>query len=219
MDEVDPRYARLAELIAASPHNLVSRGDRQLVATAHLPEAVAVGAALEPASGSRWLDLGTGGGLPGLALAIGWPEVSWTLLDSTRKKVQAVEQFAAALDLRNVTVVAERAEAAAHHRSHRGTFDGVVARAVAPLPVLVELARGFLRPGGILAAIKGPAWEEELSAAREALRVLRLREPMAVHLTSVARTTWLVTMRADGAPQPGFPRRVGVPRQDPIHER
>lgn len=219
MTEVQDLYSQLASLIGSSPHNLVSRGDREILETAHIPEALAVGEALQPLPGQRWLDLGTGGGLPGLALAIAFPQTEWLLLDSTQKKITAVQGFAAMLELSNVTALAARAESAGHDPRHRGGYDGVVARAVAPLPVLAELARGFVSAGGVLAAIKGPAWETELRAARPAMRVLRWRQATGTRLTSTARPTWLVTMQADGAPPQGFPRRVGVPRQDPLGER
>jgi 16S rRNA (guanine527-N7)-methyltransferase len=210
------QLARLASLIASSPHNLVSRGERAAIASVHVPEALAVGAVLDAAPGQRWLDLGTGGGLPGLVLAIACPRTDWVLLDSTAKKTRAVREFAGALGLENVETVTARAELAAHDPDHRGRYDGVVARAVAPLPTLVELARGFVRAGGTLAAIKGPAWQDEVAAAAAALRILRWTTPTATHVTSAARPTWLVTMQAQGAPPRGFPRRVGVPRHEPL---
>lgn len=212
----DPRFGQLADLIAGSPHNLVSRGERGALLDGHIPEALALLPHLPLEQGGRWLDLGTGGGLPGLALAIATPQVEWVLLDSTRKKVTAVTQFAAALGLANVTTVVARAEDAAHDPALRGAHDGVVARAVAPLPTLVELARGFVRAGGMLGAVKGPAWSVELSSAARALEELRWVGAGAVHITSAERPTWLVRMRAEGPPPRGYPRRTGVPRQDPI---
>ncbi len=207
---------QLATLIASSPHNLVAAGERAAVYQRHVREAVAVGDALSPAPSSRWLDLGTGGGLPGLALAVCHPRVSWVLLDATRKKVLAVEAFAANLGLDNVTAVHGRAEVIAHELDARGQFDGVVARAVAPLGVLAELARGFLRPGGVLAAIKGPAWRQELAAVPSALKILRFAVVHGAELARVERPTWLVTMRAVGDPPAGYPRRDGLPRRDPL---
>lgn len=212
----DPRFGRLAALIAASPHNLVSRGERGQVAAVHVPEAVALLDHVVVRDDETWLDLGTGGGLPGLALAIARPKVRWILLDATAKKMAAVHAFASALELRNVELVTGRAEDAARDPALRGRMDGVVARAVAPLAVLAELARGFLRPGGQLVAVKGPAWAEEVAAAEAALRELRLDEPEVRHVTSAARPTWVVTMRASGPPPAAYPRRVGVPRQSPI---
>jgi 16S rRNA (guanine527-N7)-methyltransferase len=215
-DAQDLILARLGQLIASSPHNLVSRRDRGIVAEEHIPEAVAVASLLPLAPGARWLDLGTGGGLPGLVLAILAPEVQWTLLDSTKKKIAAVEDFAAELELRNVRAIAERAEVLARDPGHRGRYHGVIARAVAPLAVLCELSRGFVGPDGLLAAVKGPAHAAELSAAAPALALLRWTDVHTERVTSTARPTWVVRMRAEGVPPARYPRDVGVPRARPL---
>lgn len=213
------RLDRLAELIAGSPHNLVARADRAVVRSTHIEEGVALAGLLDAEPASRWLDLGTGGGLPGLVLAVVRPEVRWTLLDATRKKVAAVAAFAAELGLDNVHVVAGRAETMAREEHFRGAFDGVVTRALAPLAVAAELARGFLRPGGLLAVVKGPAWRAEVAAAGHALRLLRLDAPAAADIGDAARPAWLVTMRALGEAPRAYPRRDGVPRSRPLDRR
>lgn len=205
---------RLAQLIADSPHNLVSAGERPQVFERHILECVALADAVVPKG--RWMDLGTGGGLPGLVLAIRHPAVAWTLVDATAKKVDAVRAFAAELGLTNVEAVQARAESLAHEPSHRGAFDGVVTRALAALPTLVELCRGFVGPNGRILAVKGPNWRTELDAAAPALAVLRLHVVSTDRLDAPARDSWVVTMRADGAPPTGYPRRDGVPKADPI---
>jgi len=210
------RLDRLAALIAEAPLNLVSAAERPHVRTRHLDEAVAVAAVLPCRSGERWMDLGTGGGLPGLVLAACRTDVRWVLVDSTRKKTQHVERFVGELGLDNVLVLTGRAEVLAHAGEHRARFDGVVARAVAPLAVLAELARGFIRDGGILAALKGPAWQDEVTAAATALSVLRYGQVHSEALPSPVRSTWLVTIPTEGSPPEGYPRRNGIPRTDPL---
>lgn len=214
---VDERLDRLAELIATAPVNLVSVAERRQVRARHIDEAVAAADVIPCRAGEHWMDLGTGGGLPGLVLAVCHDDISWTLVDSTRKKTRQVERFAAQLDLDNVRVVTGRAEVLGHSAVYRGRCDGVVARAVAPLAVLAELARGFLRHDGTLAALKGPAWEEESAAAEAAYRVLGYGNVHSTVLPSQVRRTWVVTIRARGAPPAGFPRRDGMPRADPLH--
>ena len=211
---VDEQLRRLADLIAASPHNLVARGERPHVFERHVLECLSLSALLRPAG--RWLDLGTGGGLPGLVLAIAHPQVAWTLIDATAKKITAVEEFAAALELGNVTAVARRAEALAHDAQYRGHYDGVVTRALAPLPTLVELARGFLRRGGRLVALKGPGASTELNDAQSALERLHLRVSPLERLPYDGRESWVVTMTAENDPPAGYPRRDGVPKSDPL---
>lgn len=207
---------RLAFLLAHSGHNLISRGERALVRERHIDESVAFLPGLPVRAGSRWLDLGTGGGLPGLVLAILRPDVEWTLVDATAKKVRAVEGFRDELGLTNVEVAQGRAENLARLPTFRESFDGVVSRAVARLVVVAELSRGFLRPGGVAAAVKGPRWEEELEEARRGLAELRFTDIHSETVPYAVRPTWLVTMRADGPAPRRFPRRDGIPLARPL---
>lgn len=211
-----PLARRLEELIGGSAHNLVSAGDRARIAGEHVPECAGVAALLPVATGARWLDLGTGGGLPGLVCAWHWPQAQWVLLDSTAKKVAEVERFARELDLNNVLVVQGRAETVAWDPTHREGYAGVVARGVGSLPVLAELARGFVGDGGYLVAVKGAGWAAEVAAAHSARQRLGWGEPEGLCVTSAPRPAWLVTMRAHGPPPEGFPRRPGVPQRRPL---
>lgn len=207
---------RLGTRLAASPHNLVARGERATVRERHIVECIALAPLLGTQPGQAWVDLGTGGGLPGLVLAILIPTVEWTLIDATRKKVAWVRAVAEDLQLDNVTAVAGRAEVLAREPSYRERFDGVVSRAVAEMATLVELSRGFVRLGGTVAAIKGPRWVDEIERAQTALETLGLE---VVHTTVIAspdRPSWLVTMRAMGPVPSAYPRREGRPRSHPL---
>jgi len=217
MAPADPltQLARLADLLAAARHNLVAGGDRASVRVLHVDEALAVGAALDLVPGAHWMDLGTGGGLPGLALAVAHPLVRWTLLDSVAKKTAVVREFVVELGLANVEVVHGRAEVLGRRPEHRGRYDGVVARAVARLPILLELARGFLRPGGVLAAVKGPRAQAEIEESETARRALGY-EPARVVSVAAQRPTLLVLLAAAGQPPAGYPRPDGVPAQHPL---
>lgn len=207
---------RLAELIAASPHNLVSRGERPAVRQRHVAECAALGPLLPASTGQSWIDVGTGGGLPGLVLAVLQPHIRWTLLDARGKKAAAVRAFAEELTLANVQVVAARAETLAHDPAYREQFDGAVSRALAALPILIELCRGFVPTGRVIAAVKGSRWEEEVSASAHARRVLRVGEVRAVVVPATVRPTWLLTMKASGPTPAAYPRREGRPRSQPL---
>lgn len=203
--------AELAEAIASSPHNLVSRGDRARVRERHLPEARRLAECVGPVSG-RWLDLGTGGGLPGLVLAHRWPDAEWVLMDATAKKVEEVRRFAQRLEV-DCEIVSGRAEEMARDPRWRGSFDGVIARAVASLPTLLELARGFLPDGSVLIAVKGSGWEQEVGDAEGALRRTGMSVETVVELG--LGDSRAIRVRAVGPVPDDVPRRTGVPARRP----
>ncbi|MEY2980067.1 MAG: rRNA ((527)-N(7))-methyltransferase RsmG [Planctomycetota bacterium] len=157
------RYARM---VADSPHNLVSRAARAELSTRHVPEAVRFAREL-PGPG-RLLDVGSGGGLPGVVIAIVRPDLEVHLLEATGKKVAFLEETSRTLEV-PVRIHLGRAEALASGPLG-GSFDLVTARAVAPLDRLVRLTVPFLAPGGSLHALKGARWAEELTAAHAEIR-------------------------------------------------
>jgi 16S rRNA (guanine527-N7)-methyltransferase len=163
------RLARFAMLVRESPHNLVSRRAREELETRHIPEAVAL-ADLLPSGAHRCLDVGSGGGFPGMVLAIVRPDLEVHLLDATRKKASFLRETAARLEL-PVTVHHGRAEELAAGELGEG-FDLVTARAVAALGALLEITLPFLGPQGVLYAVKGERWAEELADAQDQLRRL-----------------------------------------------
>jgi len=216
MSVVHERLEVLARLIASSPHNLVSRRDREDVLGRHLQECVALAEVLPVRPGERWIDIGTGGGLPGLVLALCHPESRWVLLDATRKKVEAVRSFAGVLGLDAVECQHGRAEEVAYRSGMREQFAGAVSRALGPLPVVLELSRGFVRPGGVIAAVRGPQWASELDAAAAAMRLLHLHDARVIEVPAGVRETRVVTMRADGPAPAKYPRPDGVPQSHPL---
>jgi 16S rRNA (guanine527-N7)-methyltransferase len=159
---------RFAELVAASPHNLVSKRAREELRTRHIPECIAL-ASLLPSGTRRLLDVGSGGGFPGLVIAIARPDIDVHLLDSTAKKTTFLRATADELGLANVTVHTGRAEELARGELG-GTFDVVTARAVAALARLLAWTLPFLGPEGVLYAVKGERWQEELEDASHELR-------------------------------------------------
>ena len=119
--------------------------------------------------GAHVLDVGSGGGVPGIPLAIARPDLHVTLLDATEKKVAFIGAAAAKLELENVTAVSGRAEQANLGR----VFDVVVARAVAKISTLLGWTAPFAKEGGRLLFIKGERADAELGEAKEALRRFR----------------------------------------------
>lgn len=127
--------------------NLVSRRDSVNIWESHILHSLSPLLVLEIPEGREVLDLGSGGGLPGVPLAIVREDLRITLLDSIQKKARVLREILRALDLPRVEVVCGRAEEIGKGERFRGHFDAVIARAVAPLVDLVLWSRPLLRPG------------------------------------------------------------------------
>ena len=195
--------------------NLTAIRDPAEVARLHVLDSLAALPLLRASGSSRLLDLGTGGGYPGLPLAIAL-EAEALLVDSVAKKVRFVEVVVAALAVPNVRAAAGRAEGLAEEPAHRAHWPVVVARAVAPLADLVELAFPLLEVGGRLVAWKRGDVGAELAPARHAAKALgggRLETvPAGVGALPDHR---LVVVTKTGATPDGWPRDPALRRRRP----
>jgi 16S rRNA (guanine527-N7)-methyltransferase len=167
-----------------------------------------------PLSG-RVLDLGSGGGLPGLVIATARPEVELTLLEARQRACRFLREAVADLGLVKVTVVESRAEEAARRPDLRETFDAVVARSFGPPAVTAECAVGFLRPGGRLVVSEPPGEEPAgpgpLRWPGEGLDDLGLGEPLPGGGPAGSFVV-LEKLRSEDR----WPRRVGIPAKRPL---
>lgn len=116
----------------------------------HVCDSLALLPLLDELRAESVVDIGTGGGVPGVPLACARPAVRFTLVDSTQKKVAAVRGICESIGLNNVEYLAERAETAAHQPQHRERYHAATARAVARTAILLEWLAGFVRVGGEL---------------------------------------------------------------------
>jgi 16S rRNA (guanine527-N7)-methyltransferase len=206
------------QLIAANRRvSLTSITDYQEVQRRHFGESLAIGVALyqagvlKPGERARVLDLGTGAGFPGLPMRIVYPALRLTILEATRKKTAFLERLLARLCLDDVAVITGRAETVAHEPAHREGYDLVLARAVAPLTVLVELALPFLEVGGFLATPKGSRASQEMADAGRALAICAGRIASAEPLPSPALPLTLVLVEKMAPTPTAYPRRPGIP--------
>ncbi|HSK52161.1 MAG TPA: 16S rRNA (guanine(527)-N(7))-methyltransferase RsmG [Clostridia bacterium] len=150
--------------------NLTAIRDPDRVAVGHVLDALSALPLLRRNGIERFVDLGSGGGYPGLPLAAALPAHHALLVDSVGKKVRFLAAAIAATGLGGtVEAYSGRAESLAAEAAQRGAWPAVTARAVAPLAELVELSFPLLEPGGILVAWKRGALEEELDAAGRAM--------------------------------------------------
>ena len=179
----------------------------------HVFDALTLLPFIEATGAANLLDLGSGGGIPGLVLAIARRDLPVTLLEATLKKARFLQHVVDVLELDNVTVISERAETfGSPEGGGRDGWDVVTARAVAPMAVLLELALPLATPEGFLLAIKGERAPDELEAAHGALRVLKA----SVETTLRTPTGTIVLVRRDGLIPKRFPRRPGEPKANPL---
>ena len=171
------QFVRYAEMLAewnATRMNLTRLVSPHDIAVKHFLDSLALLTVEMPPPNARVLDVGTGAGLPGLALKIARPDLRVTLMDGTAKKLTFCRAVADDLGLDSVEIVHARAEAAANLPTLAGQFDWVTARAVAPLDKLLPWLAPFAAPSGLLLSLKGMAAPEELAAARPVARRLGL---------------------------------------------
>jgi 16S rRNA (guanine527-N7)-methyltransferase len=167
---------------------------------------------------ARALDVGTGAGFPGIPLKIVLPQLQWTLMDGTGKKIIFLRQLITQLGLSGVTVVQGRAEELGRQATFRQQFDLVTARAVAPLNTLVEYLLPLAAIGGLVMVYKGASAPQEFMAARRAIELLggepvRLA-PVQVPLLDEKR--FILLVKKVRPTPPHYPRGQGLARKKPI---
>ena len=173
----------------------------------HIDHAEAFLAMLDVVPEGRSLDLGSGGGIPGLVLAKARPHAEWVLLDASSRRTAFLAGAVAALGLApRVQVVTGRAEELARHKDHRGSYSLVVARSFAHPAVVAECAAPVLAVGGALVVSEPPDGDATSRWPEAGLQALGLR---LVETTSEPRS--LVRLRQERPCPERFPRRVGVP--------
>jgi 16S rRNA (guanine527-N7)-methyltransferase len=206
-------------LVANQRVNLTRVTDPPAVARIHLLDSLAALPMLDELRPGSAVDLGSGGGLPAIPLAIARPDVAWLLVDSVVKKSRELTAFVATLRLPRVKVMATRVEELGHDPHRRGAADLVTARAFAALPVIAELAVPLLRDGGQLLAWKGPLSEtdDEVRRARTALGEVGGGQ-LKIMATGVPQLGGHTLVRATKlrATPPRYPRRSGEPQRRPL---
>ncbi|WP_035986187.1 16S rRNA (guanine(527)-N(7))-methyltransferase RsmG [Leptolyngbya sp. KIOST-1] len=169
-------------------------------------------------AGLRVVDIGTGGGFPGLPVAIVFPHWTIALMDATRKKITAIELVCQNLGIANVSFLPQRAEQVAHQPTHRETYDLALLRAVGPVNTCAEYALPLLRLGGQAVLYRGQ-WtaDEEAGLAAILPRLggkLRSVRSQTTPLTQGIRHNVVLT-KVDRTPDK-FPRRPGIPAKTPL---
>lgn len=169
--QLDPLYRAWNDKI-----NVISRKDIDALEVHHVLHSLALAKVISFRPGTKVLDVGTGGGFPGIPLAILFPEVEFCLIDSIGKKIKVVENVVEALGLKNVKVMQTRVE------TMKERFDFIVSRAVTAFPAFVALTRGRVREGGFNALpngilyLKGGDFEDEVRAYGRSITIYNISD-------------------------------------------
>ena len=167
---------------------------------------------------ARVIDVGSGGGMPGIPVAIARPDLQVTLLEATGKKAKFLESCVAKVPLPNVKVLCSRAESAGQDKAHRQQYDAAVCRAVGPMRELLEYTLPLVKVGGVLLAMKGPSLEKELEEASDALHKLGAGEVQVydAYPPGFEINTVVVQVTKQQATPKQYPRAPGTPRLEPL---
>jgi 16S rRNA (guanine527-N7)-methyltransferase len=157
------RFGEMLLLWNRRVSNLISRNDEPRLVARHLAESLEPAHWLKESDAKKWLDLGAGGGLPAIPLAIAGVGSSWTLVESRRTKTLFMRKVIEDIELKNVSVVLARLEDVADAPPHVGAYDGFTSRATLTLGPTLALAAKVVRSGGTAFLWKGSRREEEMA--------------------------------------------------------
>jgi 16S rRNA (guanine527-N7)-methyltransferase len=209
------RLALLLELVADEPASITAVRDPVQGVDVHVADSLVALELPEVRGARRIADLGSGGGFPGLVLAIALPDARVALVESVGRKVSFLRGAIERLELANAEAIQARAEA---WPEGIGAHDLVTARALAPLAVLVEYAAPLLSVGGSLVAWKGARDHAEEADGSAAAAALGMGDPEVrpVEPYPAARERHLYLSSKVSSTPPGYPRRAGMARKRPV---
>jgi 16S rRNA (guanine527-N7)-methyltransferase len=213
------RLSVFGDLLLGAGFNVTGVKDPETIERVHFLDCLTLLELMAVRSARRLADLGSGGGLPALVLALVLPSARVTAVESQHKKCRFIEQASAAMGLHNVEICCARAEdygRGAGLRAH----DVVATRALAALPVVAEYSFPLLEEGGTMIAMKGAISYEERIQAEKALAILGGGGLESVRLEPFAgaENRWVYLAQKAGVTPPTFPRQAGTAARRPLGE-
>lgn len=197
--------------------NLTSLKDPREIIITHFLDSLTILKAIDNKEISA-IDIGTGAGFPGIPLKILRPQISLSLLDSSRKRIEFLEYLSKSLKLKDLEIIWGRAEEYGRKKRYRERYDIILARALARLNILVELGIPFLKIRGLFIAQKGQKLKEELEEARRAIEILggELKGIISLRLPFSRKSRKLIIIEKILETSDRFPRRSGIPQKRPL---
>ena len=164
------------------------------------------------------IDVGTGAGFPGIPIKIAFPQTKIVLLDSLNKRIKFLNEVIEKLELKDIETIHGRAEEYGRNKSHRGKYDVAIARAVAPLNILLEYLMPFAKVNGKCLCMKGSSSEEEIKNSKNAVKLLggELIETKDFYIPNTDIKRRIVQINKVKETNNKYPRKAGIPSKEPL---
>ena len=198
--------------------NLTAIVEEKEVVLKHFADSVSIQKYLKINDGMKIIDVGTGAGFPGIPLAILYPNVTFTLMDSLNKRIKFLNNVIEKCDLKNVTCIHSRAEELGNYSEHREKYDICVSRAVASLSVLLEYCIPFVKKSGIFVSYKSVLAEDELRNSKNAQKILscHLIDNISFTIPDTDYQRCFLMFEKDKNLNKKYPRQNGIPKKNPL---
>ena len=215
INQLDLFYEMLVEKNKVMNLTAITEFDEVIVK--HFADSLSIGKVM-PSNINTVCDLGTGAGFPGIPMAIAYPNIQFTLIDSLNKRIKFLQKVVDALGLKNVTLIHARAEEAGRNKLYREKFDLVVSRAVANISTLSEYCLPLVKLNGYFISFKSGDIKEEVSLSGSAIQKLggSMEEPVYFSLpgTDISRS-FIIIDKKKSTPK-AYPRKAGTPSKEPL---
>lgn len=215
INQLDVFYELLVEKNKVMNLTAITEFDEVIVK--HFADSLSICKVL-PADVNTVCDLGTGAGFPGIPMAIAYPNIQFTLIDSLNKRIKFLQEVVDAIGLTNVTLIHARAEEAGRNKLYREQFDLVVSRAVANISTLSEYCLPLVKLNGYFISFKSGDVKDEISASGNAISKLggKMQSPDYFELpgTDISRS-FIIIDKIKSTPK-AYPRKAGTPSKEPL---